>query len=71
MKISGTVKFVDVGTGAYVLQGDDGQSYQLAGGDRGLRKSGQRVEVDGDVDSAAVSSAMVGSVLKVRGFKPL
>ena len=71
MKLSGTVERVDLGPGVFVLKGDDGKSYQLAGGDRALRKPGQRVEVEGDVDGSAVTAAMVGPVLRVKSFKPL
>ena len=71
MKLSGKVEHVDVGTGAFVLVGDDGKRYQLAGGDRSMRKAGQRIEVDGDVDADAVSSAMVGPVLRVKSYRAI
>jgi hypothetical protein len=71
MKLSGKVEHVDVGTGAFVLVGDDGKRYQLAGGDRGMKKAGQRIEVDGDVDADAVSSAMVGPLLRVKSYRAI
>ena len=71
MKIRGTVEFRDVEMGVWVLAGDDGKTYQIAGGRSSLLKEGQRVEVDGDVDDAAVSVSMVGPVLRVRGYKVL
>ena len=69
MKLSGTVQKIDIGSGVFVLQSDDGKSYQLRGGDRALRKAGMRVEVEGDVDGGAVSAGMTGPVLNVRSFK--
>jgi hypothetical protein len=69
MKLRGTVQFRDVEMGVWVLSGDDGHTYQLAGGPPTLRRAGQRVEVEGDVDAGAVTVAMVGPVLRVRGFR--
>ena len=71
MRIRGTVEFRDVEMGVWVLAGDDGKTYQLAGGRSSLLKEGQRVEIDGDVDAAAAGIAMVGPVLRVRSYKAL
>lgn len=69
MKLKGTVTYRDVETGVWVLEGDDGRTYQLAGGDRKIKKDGQRIEVEGDVDDRALTSAMVGPVLNVRRYR--
>ena len=69
MKVRGTVEFRDVEMGVWVLVGDDGRTYQLAGGRSSLLKEGQRVEIDGEVDDGAVTTAMVGPVLRVRSYK--
>ena len=37
MKVRGTVEFRDVEMGVWVLVGDDGRIYQLAGGRSSLR----------------------------------
>jgi len=71
MKLSGRVAFREMEGGVWVLEGDDGRTYQIAGGDGRLRKSGQRIEVEGEVDSAALTVAMVGPVLKVKRYRPL
>jgi hypothetical protein len=71
VKLSGKVDFVDVGSGAFVLVADDGQRYQLAGGDRGMKKAGQRIEVEGDVDAGAVTAAMAGPVLRVKSYRAI
>jgi len=69
VKLSGKVAFRDVETGVWVLEGDDGKTYQLAGGDRKLKKDGSRIEVDGEVDKDALTAAMVGPVLTVKTYR--
>jgi hypothetical protein len=71
MKVRGTVEFRDVEMGVWVLVGEDGRTYQIAGGRSSLLKEGQRVEIDGDVDDGAMGISMVGPVLRVRGYKVL
>ena len=71
MRFRGTVEFRDVEMGVWVLAGDDGKTYQLAGGRSSLLKEGQRVEIDGEVDAAAMGVAMIGPVLRVRSYKLL
>ncbi len=71
MKVRGTVEFRDVEMGVWVLVGEDGKTYQIAGGRSSLLKEGQRVEIDGDVDDGAMGISMVGPVLRVRGYKVL
>jgi cob(I)alamin adenosyltransferase len=68
MKLTGRVMFRDVETGVWVLEGDDGRTYQLAGGDRKLKKDGQRVEVHGDVARDVMTVAMVGPVFTVASY---
>ncbi|WNG17997.1 DUF5818 domain-containing protein [Cystobacter fuscus] len=69
MKLTGRVMFRDIETGVWVLEGDDGRTYQLAGGDRKIKKDGQRIEVQGDVDRDAVTVAMVGPVFTVSSYR--
>jgi cob(I)alamin adenosyltransferase len=69
MKLKGRIAYRDIETGVWVLEGDDGRTYQLAGGDRKIKKDGQRVEVEGDVDKDALSFAMVGPLLQVKSYK--
>ncbi|HEX8435170.1 DUF5818 domain-containing protein [Archangium sp.] len=68
MKLTGRVVFLDIETGVWVLEGDDGRTYQLAGGDRKLKKDGQRVEVHGDVARDMLTAAMVGPVFTVASY---
>ncbi|MFY2557973.1 DUF5818 domain-containing protein [Corallococcus terminator] len=69
MKVSGRVVFRDVETGVWVLEGDDGTTYQLAGGDRKIKQDGQRIEAEGDVDRDVLTSSMVGPVFNVSSYR--
>jgi hypothetical protein len=68
VKLSGKVAYKDVETGVWVLEGDDGKTYQLAGGDRKIKKDGARIEVEGDVDGERMGLAMVGPTLIVKRY---
>ena len=70
MKLTGRVVFRDIETGVWVLEGDDGRTYQLAGGDRKIKKDGQRVEVEGKVDRRRDDHPHGGARLQ-RGVVPV
>ncbi|MCI0574276.1 MAG: DUF5818 domain-containing protein [Myxococcaceae bacterium] len=67
--LKGRVVFRDVETGVWVLETDDGKSYQLAGGDRGIKKDGRSVEVTGRVERGLLTTAMVGPVFHVASYR--
>lgn len=69
MKLTGRIVFRDIETGVWVLEGDDGSTYQLAGGDRKIKKDGQRVEVEGQVDRSSLTLHMVGPVFNVASYR--
>ncbi|MBN9686285.1 MULTISPECIES: DUF5818 domain-containing protein [unclassified Corallococcus] len=69
MKLSGTVQYQDLEGGVWVLKADDGRTYQLAGGDRKIKKDGQRISAEGSIQSDAVTTAMVGPVFHVSSYK--
>jgi hypothetical protein len=71
VKITGTVQREDLAAGAFVLVADNGQKYQLAGGDRGMKKPGARIEVEGDVDVNGVSAAMTGPIFRVKSYRAI
>jgi hypothetical protein len=70
-KYIGRVIRSDLEGGAWTLVCDNGLTYQLSGGDAGLRVDGQRVEVVGRVDADRVGIAMVGDVLEVKSYRCL
>ena len=65
-RITGTVRKSDLEGGMWMLHADDGEEYQLRGGDAGLRVEGQRVTVEGRVDRGAMGIGMVGAYLDVK-----
>lgn len=69
MKLAGTVEFRNIETGVWVLAGDDGKTYLLAGGDRKIKKSGARIEAEGDVDEETLTFAMVGPRFVVKTYR--
>lgn len=69
MKLTGKVAFKDVETGVWVLEGDDGKTYLLAGGDRKIKKDGSRIEAEGDLDDASLGLAMVGPRFVVKTYR--
>jgi hypothetical protein len=69
MTLTGRVVFRDLEGGVWVLEGDDGRTYQLAGGDRKIKKDGQRIEVQGDVARDMLTAAMVGPVFNVASYR--
>ncbi len=68
MKLTGAIAFRDIEFGVWVLQADDGKTYELAGGDRGLKKDGRRVELEGRVEQGSASAAMVGPIFHVERY---
>lgn len=69
LKLRGRIAYRDVETGVWVLEGDDGRTYQLAGGDRHLKRDGARVEVEGSLQGPQVSLFMVGPILTVSSYR--
>jgi hypothetical protein len=69
VKLKGKVAFRDIETGIWVLEGDDGRTYQLGGGDRKIKKDGHRIEADGEVMRGAVTIGMVGPVFRVKSYR--
>ena len=65
----GTIAKNDLEGGFWELKTDDGSSYQLRGGDDGLRVEGQKVEIEGSVDKEAFGIGMTGAYLDVSSWK--
>jgi hypothetical protein len=68
-KLTGTVRKNDLEGGIWELHADDGERYQLRGGDAQLRAEGQRVEVQGKVAKDAMGIGMTGPILDVASWK--
>ncbi len=67
--VIGTVQFVDLETGVWLLKSDEGESFLLAGGDRNIKRHGARIEAVGSVDETAISLQMVGPKLTVSKYR--
>lgn len=68
MTITGEVRFEDLEGGVWVVRTDDGNTYQLAGGDRHLKKNGKRAELEGELQDGP-TAAMVGPVFRVKQYR--
>jgi hypothetical protein len=66
MKVKGRVSYQDFGAGAWVLEAEDGKRYELHGVDGGKLSNGARVEVEGELDTNSVSTAMTAPALRVK-----
>ena len=70
MTVTGTVVREDLGPGTFLLVTADGQRFALKGGDEGLLRAGQTVEVEGKVVQNAMGIGMTGApVLEVSSYK--
>ncbi|SEU20371.1 MULTISPECIES: DUF5818 domain-containing protein [Stigmatella] len=69
MKLTGRVVYRDLEGGVWVLEADDGRTYQLAGGDRKIKKDGQLIEVEGQVDHDVMTIGMSGPVFNVSTYR--
>jgi hypothetical protein len=64
-KYTGTVKKNQLEGGFFELIADNGETYQLIGGEGGLRKDGQK----GKIDKDAMGIGMTGPQLVVKSWK--
>jgi hypothetical protein len=67
-KLEGTVHHVDLEGGYYTLRLKNGDIFKLDGGDAGLRKAGQRVEVEGEVEDKGFGISFGTPILKVKKY---
>jgi hypothetical protein len=65
----GTIKKNDLEGGFWELHADDGEHYQLRGGDEKLRVEGQKVEIEGKIDKGGFGIGMSGPYLDVSSWK--
>jgi hypothetical protein len=68
-KFTGTIKKNDLEGGFFELHADDGERYQLSGGDAKLLTDGQKVEIDGSIDKGAMGIGMTGPTIKVKSWQ--
>jgi hypothetical protein len=68
-KFRGTVKKNDLEGGFWELHTENGERYQLRGGDATLLVEGEKVEIEGSVDKHAFGIGMTGPYLDVSSWK--
>ncbi|NJL00212.1 MAG: hypothetical protein HC910_06435 [Spirulinaceae cyanobacterium SM2_1_0] len=71
MNLTGRIEHRDLGTGAWVLVTDAGETYELRQAPAALKQAGQRVQVTGEIQENVMTLAMSGPVLAVQSFEPL
>ncbi|MFP4007794.1 MAG: hypothetical protein ACLFV6_07260 [Spirulinaceae cyanobacterium] len=71
MKISGTIERKGMGPGTWALVADSGETYELKDAPEGLRQSGLKVSVEGQIREDVMTFAMIGPVLEVSSFEAL
>jgi hypothetical protein len=73
MKITGTITWIEQGSGTWGLVGDDGTTYELYGSKATALETegeteGQRVAVTGTIREDVMTLAMIGPVLEVEDY---
>lgn len=69
--LTGTIEYKDMGTGAWALVADNGETYELTNTQKEIEKNGQKVKIEGKIRNDMVSLAMIGTVLEVTSFQVL
>jgi hypothetical protein len=69
-KLVGTVKRSDLEGGHWILETEDGDTYQLHG-KVGHLKDGEHVRVEGKVDKGMMGIGMTGPSVQVEKITPL
>ena len=67
----GTIKKIGLEGGVWALITEKGRSVELIDPPDALKKSGLKVEIEGDSPGADVSIGMMGASIRVRSFKIL
>ncbi len=71
MEITGRIEHRDLGTGAWVLAADTGETYELRQAPAELKQAGLKVKVAGEIQENVMTLAMSGPVLAVASFERL
>ncbi|HEY9848096.1 MAG TPA: hypothetical protein V6D28_01455 [Leptolyngbyaceae cyanobacterium] len=66
--VTGTIERKGLGTGTWAVVADNGETYELKDPPKDLLKSGQKVEIKGEIRDDVMTLAMIGPVLEVKSF---
>ncbi len=68
-KLTGQVKWQDIGMGTWSLVIDSGETYELLDPPSDLTQSKGKVKVEGNIREDVMTTAMIGPVLEVTSFE--
>ena len=72
MIVEGTIERIEIGTGTWALNADDGTTYELDGSaPNELLQPNLKVKVEGRVLEDVMTLAAIGPVLEVKSFEVL
>ncbi|NES45199.1 hypothetical protein [Moorena sp. SIO2C4] len=71
ISITGVIERKEMGSGAWALVSDSGETYELKNIPPELKQSGLKVTVTGEVREDVMSFAMIGPVLEIKSFELL
>ncbi|MBL1211456.1 hypothetical protein [Geminocystis sp. GBBB08] len=65
IKITGIIKYQDIGVGVWTLVSESGETYELYKPSESIRQDGLKVRVEGKIRDDIMSMAMVGKILEI------
>lgn len=71
ISVTGIIKYVSLGTGAWALESKEGISYELYEAPIPLLEDGLMVKVEGQVRDDVMTMAMIGPVLEILSFEAI
>ncbi|NEO13235.1 MULTISPECIES: hypothetical protein [unclassified Moorena] len=71
ISITGVIERKEMGSGAWALVSDSGETYELKNSPPQLKQSGLKVTVTGEVREDVMTFAMIGPVLEIKSFELL
>ncbi|AOY78795.1 hypothetical protein BJP36_01680 [Moorena producens JHB] len=71
ISITGVIERKEMGSGAWALVSDSGETYELKNIPPELKQSGLKVTVTGEVREDVMTFAMIGPVLEIKSFELL
>lgn len=67
MKISGTIRFVDINFGAWIIESDEGKKYEFdpESINEDLLEDGTRINLEAKIRDDIVSNNMLGPIIEI------
>ena len=71
IQVTGVIEYQNIGTGAWALVAESGETYELKDAPPELQQSQLKVKVEGRIRDDIMTMAMIGPVLEVQSFEVL